>query len=98
MTDYIYTTDKENILIETSTQSLRDRIVDELVAQRKNRGYTQQDIADMTKLPRANISRLERKLHIPSLELLIKYADCLGLKLDFSLIDKNNDEKGAPTH
>ena len=87
--DYIIQTEQGEVLIETSTHKLRDALVDELVAERKRLGYTQQDVADKINIKRANLSRLEGKKHVPTLELLIKYADCLGLKLDVSLMPKN---------
>ena len=74
--------------VEAYTRMVSDQLVGELIAIRKSRKLTQQDVADAVGMPRGNISRIERKLYTPTLGVLMKYADCLGLKIDLSLAEK----------
>ena len=41
-------------------------------------------------MDRANVARLEGKKHSTSLEILLKYANCLGLSLKFELVEKES--------
>ena len=74
--------------IDERVRALSDALVDELVALRKKKRLTQQDVADMIGIPRANISRIERKLYTPTLGLLMKYADSLGKTLQIQMVEK----------
>lgn len=79
--DYFVNTKEYDVLEEDRAQKLTDTVVDELCDIRKQRGLTQQDIADATGMKRANVARIEGKHHAPSLDSLMRYAECLGLKL-----------------
>ena len=46
--DYTINTSQEKVLIEKASQQLNDRLIDELVAIRKEMDLTQQDISDKT--------------------------------------------------
>ncbi len=83
--DYLYHEGDEQILIEKQAKNLSDEIVDQLVAYRKKLKMTQQDIADATGIKRANIARIEGKKYAASLESLMKYAQCMNLKLTLNL-------------
>lgn len=83
--DYVLHTQKEDILIEIN-YGLHGQIVDMLVAERKAQNKTQQEIADFTGIKRANIARIEGKKHSTSIDVLEKYAECLGKRLDVKLV------------
>lgn len=83
--DYLYSNGKTQILIEQQTKHLSDDIVDQLVAYRKRLKLTQQDVADATGMKRANIARIEGKKYAATLESLMKYAQCMNLKLTLQL-------------
>ena len=89
--DYMIEVDGRSVLVEKvveqKTRDVSDELVDRLVAMRKAAGMTQQDIADIVGLPRANISRLERKLYTPTLGILMKYAGSLGKRISLELED-----------
>ena len=59
--DYTINTAQEKVLIEKASQQLNDRLIDELVAIRKEMDLTQQDISDKTGINRANVARIENK-------------------------------------
>ena len=74
--------------IEVKTKNMNDNIVDTLIAYRKKLNMTQQDVADITGIKRANIARIESKRHAITIESLIKYANCLNCDLHFELKER----------
>lgn len=63
-------------------------IVDTLKDARKERGLTQQDIADATGMKAPNINRLEKLNSKPSLELIMRYAEAMGYEVNITLRKK----------
>lgn len=80
--------DKIDYIAKVEAQKLADDVIDSLIAKRKELNLTQQDIADKIGMPRANISRMERKQYPPTLALMIRYATCLGMELSVELKEK----------
>lgn len=74
--------------IELLTKELSNKIVGELVAERKNQKLTQQNIADATGMKTANVTRFEGCKFTPSLEGLIRYAKALGKEVKIELVDE----------
>ena len=85
--DYIIQTEKEYILIETQKRAFARTIVDELIAERKRQGFTQQDIADRTGMKAPNVTRIESCKFTPTLDVLERYAMAVGKKIRFELVD-----------
>lgn len=75
-------------MIEKTSKEVNSKIVDQLVALRKEQSMTQQDVADATGINRANVARIESKKHITSVEVLAKYANCVGKDLQIALVDR----------
>lgn len=85
--DYVVKTEAGDVYIENYTRELSDDIVDQLIEVRKSKGMSQQDVADASGLPRANISRIERKLYTPTIAVLSKYALGMGKKIRLEIDD-----------
>lgn len=85
--DYIVQSENKKFLIETQKRTIARNIVDELIAERKRLGLTQQDIADITGMKAPNITRIESCKFIPTLDVLERYAMAVGKKLSFKLED-----------
>ena len=85
--DYIIQIEKEDILIEVQKRTFARSIVDELIAERKRQGLTQQDIADRTGMKAPNVTRIESCKFTPTLDVLERYAKAVGKQLRFELID-----------
>lgn len=85
-TDYMVNVNGMDIVIEVNDR-FNDNIVDLLVKERKAQNKTQQDVADYTGIQRANIARIETKRHSTSMEILSKYAECLGKKIEVRLVE-----------
>ena len=85
--DYLIQADNETILVEVSKRKFAKLIVDELVAERKRQGLTQQDIADRTGMKAPNITRIESCKFTPTLDVLERYAMAVGKQLRFELVN-----------
>jgi len=83
--DYVVTTPNGEILLSVEPLQQTSLLVDQLVTLRKDSGMTQQNIADMTGMARANIARIESKKYVPTLEVLMRYAACLGYDVNLVL-------------
>lgn len=85
--DYLVRIGNEDALIEVQKKELARNIVDELIAERKRQGLTQQDIADRTGMKAPNVTRIESCKFTPTLDVLERYAMAVGKKLQFELVD-----------
>ena len=59
---------------------------------RKQRGFTQQQLADIVGVSNVSLSNYERGTQAPDIEILIKLADALGVSLD-TLVGRMSDSK-----
>ncbi|MCI8669393.1 MAG: helix-turn-helix transcriptional regulator [Lachnospiraceae bacterium] len=62
------------------------------------RNLTQEDLAGIMGVKRPNISRFETGQYNPSLDMLVKMAECMDLEIEVTLINKregirNNEEE-----
>lgn len=91
---YIVPDKKAQIYIDIDVQvkTFAKDIVKELIAERKRLGLTQQQIADLTGMKAPNITRIESCKYTPSLDVLVRYANALGKKIEFTMVDNHNLE------
>lgn len=54
---------------------------------RKEKGLTQQEVADVSGVKRPNIARLEGGKHSPTVDMLARVADSMGMRLELHLVD-----------
>lgn len=59
-------------------------IIDTLIAERKEQGLTQKDLAEATQLTQSVIARLESKKAVPQLDTLLKVVSALGCDLQIT--------------
>lgn len=57
-------------------------IIEKIKKKRIELGVTQLDVAKKMGVPQTTISRIERQVHSPSLEILERYADAVGCRID----------------
>lgn len=88
--DYIYLSDNEKILIETEQRNTRLAVIEQYVNMRKERGMTQAELARRAGIPRSNITRFESGTYNPSLEMLVKIAAALNMKLQINLAEEQS--------
>lgn len=73
---------------DAATKELAAGMIEILTAERKCRGITQKEIADITGMKAPNIARIESKKYIPTLDVLLRYARALGKEFRFELVDE----------
>lgn len=78
--------------IDKKAKAKMTELVRELVACRKRKGLTQQDIADATGIAAPNIARLESCRRIPTIQVLEKYSEAVGMRIDFKLVPNVEDD------
>lgn len=70
----------EQILIEQQKKVRKD-IAEQYIKARKERHLTQEELANKLNIKRPNISRFESGEYNPTIDMLVKMADCLGMDL-----------------
>lgn len=75
-------TEKKGMPAKTFYVSDEDKkLVDDLIELRKKENISQTELAEMTGNSQQSISRLEKKIHSPSLQTFCNILDALGYKL-----------------
>lgn len=88
--DYIYSDDDQEIVIEIQQQDTRRRVVEQYIQSRKEKGVTQTELARRAGVPRTNITRFESGAYNPSLEMMVRIASALGMKLEVRLVEEES--------
>ncbi len=83
--DYIYSNNGEKILIEHEQSRAKEKVIEQFIKCRKSKKMTQEDLAKKVGVPRTNITRFESGRYNPSLEMMVKVATALGMKLSITL-------------
>lgn len=73
--------------IEKEQLTPRYAVVEQLKKARKEQQVTQAVLAERVGTQKSNISRFESGKYNPSLDFLIKVADCLGKELRIQVIE-----------
>ena len=71
---------------EDSIQDQIDNIVLELIKVRKKNKMTQTELSRSTGIPQATISRIESLYSVPTLKILLKISNALGLSLSLKQV------------
>ncbi len=87
--DYIIT-DKEgnSYLLEQEQIKLKTELMKEMVRIRKSKNMTQQMIAERTGIARPNIARMENGTYNPTVDMLVRIADGMGMRIEINWLDK----------
>lgn len=83
--DYIFDLDGTEILIEVQQKDIRKYVIEQYVKCRKEKKLTQEQLAQRTGISRPNISRFESGNYNPSLEMMVRIAEALGMNLNIKL-------------
>ena len=86
--DYIYTSGEQKIVIEVEQKSVRQSVIEQYVRSRKMQEITQAELAKRAGVPRSNITRFESGNYDPSLEMMVRIAEALGMTLQVQLMAK----------
>lgn len=69
---------------------VRKALVKQYIEYRKNRNLTQEELACTMGIKRPNISRFETGEYNPTLDLLVKMAECMNLEIEIILTEKGS--------
>lgn len=65
---------------------VRRDVIEQYIRCRKERNITQAELARRAGIPRPNITRFESGTYNPSLEMMVRIASALGMKLEIGLV------------
>ena len=69
-------------------KEVKHSVIEQLVAKRKAKNYTQSDISVISGIQRPNISRFESGAYNPTLDMLVRLADSMDLRVKISFVEK----------
>ncbi len=79
--------------IEDIQENTRNSVSNLFLECRKERGLTQQQLANVSGVDRANIARFENANYNPTVEMLTRLATSMGKKLVVSLEEDDSDRQ-----
>ena len=68
----------------------RRKAIKRLIAYRNMLGMSQKDIADKIGVSRPNITRFESEDYNPTIDMIVKIADCMNLDVEINFIEREN--------
>ena len=83
--DYLYSNKNAEVLIETMQSETRKKVAEQYINCRKQKKMTQEQLAKRAGIPRTNITRFESGTYNPSLEMMVKIAAAMDMKLNVRL-------------
>ena len=69
-------------------KAVKDNVIEQFIAKRKERGMTQSDVSAVTGIQRPNISRLESGYYNPTLDMHVRLADSIDCNVSITFTDK----------
>lgn len=92
--DYRYNNTNKPCIVETQKNRVKNQIIDQYIMLRKEKGLSQEKIANATGIARTNIIRIEAKRNVPTIEVLIKLAEAIDMELEIKFIEKTGGPNG----
>lgn len=80
--------EKDKILLEKVQTEVRKATIAKFVQIRKEKKITQQELAERTGILRPNIARMESGNYNPTIDMLVRLADGLGMDVDIQLLPR----------
>lgn len=87
--DYVATIGGKEVFLEDIQKETRQDVIGKYKSCRKEKGMTQMQLAARTGISQPNITRFESSNYNPSLEMMVRIAYALDMKLDIRLVDKD---------
>ena len=70
---------------------LNDGIIQRIKQKRKEKGYTQEKMAELLNISYSNYSKIENAVVTPTLERLVDISQILDMSLDYLVYGKQNN-------
>lgn len=90
--DYLVKDNQQELFIEHQVTELKTNILQAYIAIRKEKGLTQQDIADRTGMHRTNVVRIESGRNVPTIENLVKLGRAVGMELRMEWVEAGDGD------
>jgi len=88
--------EKENNDILKKQNEVKRKLIDQYIEYRKKKNFTQEELAGVMGIKRPNISRFETGQCNPTLDMLVKMAECMDLEIRIELTSRREaDEDGV---
>ena len=85
--DYIVTDREGNsYLLEQEKDRMKSELMNQFVKLRKEKNITQQILAERTGIARPNIARMENGTYNPTVDMLVRMADGIGMQVEIKWI------------
>ena len=86
--DFTVREDDFEVLVERQKERVKNHILTSYIKLRKEKGITQQEIADRTGIKRTNVARIESGKNAPTIEVFVKLAAALDMELEIRLVER----------
>ncbi len=90
--DYLIHNSDELNVIETQKNRIKNQVIEQYIAIRKEKGLSQEKIAMRSGIARTNIIRIEAKKNVPTIEVLTKLAEAINMELEIRFVEKSKEE------
>lgn len=88
MSDYVISTDEFAVVLEGEQRRIKEEVARQYIACRKQKKMTQADVAAVAGMKRPNITRFETGDYNPTIDMLVKVAECMGMTVEIKLVEK----------
>lgn len=92
--DYYVNNQEKDYVIEIEKNRVKGQIIDQYISIRKEKGFSQEKIAELSGIARTNIVRIEAKKNVPTIEVLIKLAAAIDMDLEIKFVEKAGARDG----
>ena len=88
MSDYVFSNDEFEMVLEQEQTRIKEEVARQYIACRKQKKMTQADVAAVAGMKRPNITRFETGDYNPTIDMLVKVAECMGMTVEIKLVEK----------
>lgn len=86
--DYLINDGDKEYIIEMQKNRVKEQIINQYITIRKEKGLSQEKVAELSGIARTNIIRIEAKRNIPTIEILTKLAEAIDMELEVRFVKK----------
>lgn len=87
--DYMIDREQFSLLIEQEKNRVKDETILQYIALRKEKGLSQEKVANKSGIARTNLIRIESRRNMPTIEVLTKLAMALDMELEIRFVEKD---------
>lgn len=96
--NYIINSEQFQVLVEEEKNRVKDEAILQYIGLRKEKGLSQEKVANRSGIARTNLIRIESRRNIPTIEMLTKLALALDMELEIKFVEKKPTLQEAQTN